>query len=131
VALKAGELKVERNYAHSKLEDIEFSNPFAILKLLAAPKTGGSIRPKVAVIHALGTITTGRSENFLSEETCGARTMIEAIRQAEENKTVKAIVLRIDSPGGSALASDLIWNALKHCKKPVVASMSDVAASGG
>ncbi len=57
--------------------------------------------------------------------------MIEAIRQAEKDKTVKAIVLRVDSPGGSALASDLIWNELKHCKKPVIASMSDVAASGG
>ena len=57
--------------------------------------------------------------------------MIKAIRQAEEDKTVKAIVLRVDSPGGSALASDLIWNELKRSKKPVVASMSDVAASGG
>src|SRR5262249_18087075 len=47
------------------------------------------------------------------------------------DKTVKAIVLRVDSPGGSALASDLIWNELNRCKKPVVASMSDVAASGG
>src|SRR5262249_12391816 len=45
--------------------------------------------------------------------------------------SVKAIVLRVDSPGGSALASDLIWNELRKSKKPVVASMSDVAASGG
>ena len=44
---------------------------------------------------------------------------------------MKAIVLRVDSPGGSALASDLMWNELRGCKKPVVASMSDVAASGG
>jgi protease-4 len=44
---------------------------------------------------------------------------------------VKAIVLRVDSPGGSALASDLMWNELRGCKKPVIASMSDVAASGG
>src|SRR5437016_4405843 len=58
-------------------------------------------------------------------------TMIEAIRQAENDKTVKAIVLRVDSPGGSALASDLIWHELRKCKKPVLASMSDVAASGG
>ena len=57
--------------------------------------------------------------------------MIEAIREAEKDPKVKAIVLRVDSPGGSALASDLIWNELKRCKKPVVASMSDVAASGG
>jgi protease-4 len=62
---------------------------------------------------------------------CGSTTMTEAIRQAEEDKTVKAIVLRVDSPGGSALASDVIWNELNRCKKPVVVSMSDVAASGG
>src|SRR5205085_10645617 len=65
------------------------------------------------------------------EESCGARTMVEAIRQAENDKTVKAIVLRVDSPGGSALGSDLIWNELRRSKKPIIASMSDVAASGG
>jgi protease-4 len=64
-------------------------------------------------------------------ETVGSTTMLEAIRQAEKDDTVKAIVLRVDSPGGSALASDLIWNELKRSKKPIVASMSDVAASGG
>jgi protease-4 len=57
--------------------------------------------------------------------------MVRAIREAEDDPTVKAIVLRVDSPGGSALASDLIWHELKRCKKPVVASMGDVAASGG
>jgi protease-4 len=57
--------------------------------------------------------------------------MIDAIRQAENDKTVKAIVLRVDSPGGSAVGSDLIWNELRKSKKPVIASMSDVAASGG
>jgi protease-4 len=57
--------------------------------------------------------------------------MVKAIRQADGDATVKAIVLRVDSPGGSALASDVIWRALKVCKKPVVVSMGDVAASGG
>ena len=57
--------------------------------------------------------------------------MIQAIKQAENDKSVKAIVLRVDSPGGSALASDLIWAELMRCKKPIIASMSDVAASGG
>jgi protease-4 len=61
----------------------------------------------------------------------GSTTMVEAIREAEKDKTVKAIVLRVDSPGGSALASDLIWKELKRSKKPVIASMGDVAASGG
>src|SRR5439155_5188190 len=71
------------------------------------------------------------TEGILGEEACGARTIIEAVRQAEGDKTVKAIVLRVDSPGGSALGSDVMWAELKRCKKPVIASMSDVAASGG
>jgi protease-4 len=85
------------------------------------------------VIYATGMIVTGKSTDggLLGGEMCGSTTMIEAIRQAEQDKSVKAIVLRVDSPGGSALASDLIWNELRRCKKPIIASMSDVAASGG
>jgi protease-4 len=86
----------------------------------------------VAVIYATGAILPGKSSaSILGAETMGAETMIEAIRQAEKDATVKAIVLRVDSPGGSALASDLIWNELKRSKKPIIASMSDVAGSGG
>ncbi len=129
------EEKVEfvKDYGKKKKEDIDLSNPFAIFKLLATPtKHKSSDNPKIAVIYASGIITTGKSEEgLLGGETIGSTTMIEAIRQAEEDKTVKAIVLRVDSPGGSALASDLIWNELKRSKKPVIASMSDVAASGG
>ena len=61
----------------------------------------------------------------------GSTTIIEALRKAKDDKNVKAIVLRIDSPGGSALASDLIWHETQVLKKPMVASMGDVAASGG
>jgi protease-4 len=61
----------------------------------------------------------------------GSSTIIKAIRQARDDDTVQAIVLRVDSPGGSALASDLMWHELETVKKPVVVSMGDVAASGG
>ena len=116
-----------------KAEELNFDNPLAILKLLSPPKPRKSKQPKVAVIYATGVIVTGKSGVSLlgGGDSCGSTTMIEAIRQAEEDATVKAIVLRVDSPGGSALASDLMWNELKRCKKPIVASMSDVAASGG
>jgi protease-4 len=129
----ADEINVLRDYGKAKKEDIDFSNPFALLKLLAAPaKAKTSSNPKIAVIYAVGAITTGKSEEGLfGAETVGSTTMLKAIRQAEEDPTVKAIVLRVDSPGGSALASDLIWNELKRSKKPIIASMSDVAASGG
>ena len=61
----------------------------------------------------------------------GSTTIVEALREANEDKQVVAIVLRIDSPGGSALASDLIWHETQVIEKPIVASMGDVAASGG
>jgi protease-4 len=131
-ALEADATKIVRNYGKAKKEELDLSNPFALLKLLAPTKSSGSNKPKVAVVYATGAIVTGKSGfSLLGGETCGSTTICEAIRQAEEDKTVQAIVLRVDSPGGSALASDLIWAEIQRCKKPVVASMSDVAASGG
>jgi protease-4 len=131
-ALGAEEVKVVKDYEKAKSKDLDLSNPFDLLKLLSPPKAKESKKPKVAVIYATGVITTGKGlPGLFGGEACGSTTMIEAIRQAEDDKTVKAIVLRVDSPGGSALASDLIWHALVKCKKPVVASMSDTAASGG
>jgi protease-4 len=130
--LKAESVKVVKDYARSKVKDVDLSNPFAFFTLFASPKLATSRDPKIAVIYATGVIVTGKGgEGLMGGESCGSTTMIEAIRQAEKDKTVKAIVLRVDSPGGSALASDLIWNELVKCEKPVVASMGDVAASGG
>lgn len=89
---------------------------------------------RVAVIYASGAITGGSSNRSpLGGETVGSDTMVKSINEAAEDKSIKAIVLRIDSPGGSALASDMMWYAIENAKlkKPVVVSMSDVAASGG
>ena len=63
--------------------------------------------------------------------TIGGDSTAALVRKARKDKKVKAIVLRVDSPGGSALASDLIWREVVRAKKPVVASMGDIAASGG
>lgn len=125
-AVGVAEVKVERNYAKPKAASK------GILDMLA-PKTRTETKaPKIAVIHVVGGIDSGKGGwSPLSGSTVGSDTIIEAIREAEKNDKVKAIVLRVDSPGGSALASDLIWRELKICKKPVVASMGDVAASGG
>ncbi|HSP97940.1 MAG TPA: signal peptide peptidase SppA, partial [Candidatus Dormibacteraeota bacterium] len=94
-----------------------------------------SVRQRMAVIYAVGTVTTGESESRPGggDGSMGADTLIEAFRDAVEDEGVSAIVFRIDSPGGSALAADLIWQAAHAAreKKPVVVSMSDVAASGG
>jgi len=89
---------------------------------------------KVAVIYASGAINGGSSSKSpLGGETVGSDTMVKAINDAANDKSIKAIVLRVDSPGGSALASDLMWHALENAKakKPLVVSMADVAASGG
>ncbi len=88
-----------------------------------------SSRTKVAVVYAQGDIMSGESE----DGSIGSTTLAAAIREAREDSTVKAIVLRVNSPGGSGLASDVIWRevALAKKSKPVVVSMGDLAASGG
>jgi protease-4 len=93
--------------------------------------------PRIGVIYATGTITSGRSGfDPLNGTTLGSDTLIDAIRQARRDSSLRAIVLRIDSPGGSAAASDAIWRELMIARndradRPIVASMSDLAASGG
>ena len=86
-------------------------------------------RNKIAIIYATGTINSGKG----NEKSIGSETTAKAIKQAREDKNVKAIVFRINSGGGSALASDVIWREtiLAKAKKPLVVSMGDYAASGG
>jgi protease-4 len=124
---------IVKDYGKAKADELDFSNPLAMLSALGGPKKPKeSKNPKIAVVYAVGAISSGKSgKSPLQGETVGSDTLVAAIKEADKNPTVKAIVLRVDSPGGSALASDLIWRALKQCKKPVVASMGDVAASGG
>ena len=90
--------------------------------------------PEIAVIYAVGTITFGASGVDVSgSEVLGSEAIVAAIREAREDPAVEAIIVRIDSPGGAAVASDIIWRelALAREAKPVIASMSDLAASGG
>jgi protease-4 len=93
--------------------------------------------PRIGVIYATGTINSGRSGyDPISGAVIGEETLVESIRQARRDSSLRAIVLRIDSPGGSATASDAIWRELMIARKdradrPIVASMSDLAASGG
>lgn len=87
------------------------------------------VRERIAVIYAQGPVIYGEgNENFIGQDI-----FLKAIEEAVESRRVKAIVLRVDSPGGSALSSDIIWNALMEAKKkkPLVVSMGNVAASGG
>ena len=84
---------------------------------------------KVAVIYANGEIIMGKGD----DNVIGSESLVQEIRKAREDENIKAVVLRVNSPGGSALASDIIWREIILTKKvkPVVASFGDVAASGG
>lgn len=100
------------DYAESAVEDETFSS-----------------KDKIAIIYAQGEITSG--EGDVNE--IGEGSMRRALEEAREDDDIKAIVLRVDSPGGSALTSDLIWREIELTKKvkPVVVSMGNLAASGG
>jgi len=93
--------------------------------------------PRVAVIYATGTIASGKSGyDPMNGPVAGSDTLIDYIKQARRDSTVRAIILRVDSPGGSATASDAIWRELvitkmERADRPLVVSMSDLAASGG
>jgi protease-4 len=89
---------------------------------------------QVALIPAVGTIVPGRShDSGWSGADLGSETLIQALREARQRRSVRAIVLRIDSPGGSGQASDDVWQEIRRTRrvKPVVVSMSNLAASGG
>ena len=103
-----------------------------------SPRSAG-IRPRsrIAVLYAVGAITGGRSTvDPINGAIVGSDTIVEQIREVRDDESIKAIVLRIDSPGGSSTASDVIWRELtitrdQNPSRPLVASMSDLAASGG
>lgn len=133
---KADKLVYVENYAKQKV-DTDFSGPMGMMKLFQSMmgeggSGSGSDEPKIAVVYAVGPIMSGKSQSSLMGGTSmGSTTIIEALQEAAKDESVKAIVLRVDSPGGSALASDLIWRQTQAIDKPIVASMGDVAASGG
>ncbi len=134
-AYEADPLVYVQNYGKKEV-DTDFSGPMGLFKLLQAMMGGGSSSgdrggKKIAVVYAVGPIMSGKSESGLFGQIMGSTTIVEALRKANDDDKVAAIVLRIDSPGGSAIASDLIWNQTQVIKKPIVASMGDVAASGG
>jgi protease-4 len=94
------------------------------------PAFSFSARPKIAVVYAVGTIASGDAPGG---DVAASDTLVEYINQAADDRAVKAIVLRVDSPGGSSIASDVIWRALMLAReeKPLIVSMGDLAASGG
>lgn len=87
-------------------------------------------QPKIAIVYAEGTIKYSNNEKDF-EKSITPDLIIKRLKIAEKDESIKGIVLRINSPGGSALASDIIYNTVKNLSKPVYISMGGVAASGG
>jgi protease-4 len=134
--IELAEPKIVRNYAERKMDN-DFSGLGGLVKLVemfsGQKQAAASGKGKqIAIVHVTGEIAEGKGrDDLLAGAAAGSDTVIKAIREAAKDDDVAAIVLRIDSPGGSALASDLIWREAERTKKPVVASLSDTAASGG
>lgn len=126
------ELKKQLGYKESEDLNVTTASNYREIKPESLGLNNGE---RIAVIFASGGIMSGKSNDgsFGGAQTTGSDTLVKAINDAAEDSSIKAIVLRVDSPGGSALASDLIWHAIENAKtkKPVVTSMGDVAASGG
>lgn len=128
------EMDLEYDYGRSAREAVDLSSPFGLFALLTRRSQPATDRPAVAIIYAAGVITDGEGGGGLFQESgVGSETMRKAFRSAARDPNVKAVVVRIDSPGGSALASEVMWQAARHCaeKKPVIVSVGGMAASGG
>jgi protease-4 len=130
----------DRKYGEKKAPELDFNNPFAIFKLLgdtmAESKKKKSDKPAVGIVYVNGAIQLGHKQiSPFSPGGDGAFStdVRKALDEAARDDSVKAVVLRVDSPGGSAVASEIILAATKRvkAKKPFVVSMGDVAGSGG
>lgn len=131
----ADDVEWREEYGAEPAPSIDLSNPFALFKLLAGQaQTPEIIDPTIAIVHVDGVIVSGKGgESILGERMAGDKDIVEALEEVRTNERVKAVILRVNSPGGSALSSELIYQAVARCAKdkPVVASISDIGASGG
>lgn len=116
-------LKVDKDEDYNKISILDYAR-----KVATTSESNGS-QDKIAIIYAQGEIMSGEGD----VNTIGEGSMNRSLIEARKDKNIKAIVLRINSPGGSALTSDLIWREIELTKKvkPVVVSMGNYAASGG
>ncbi len=132
----------DKRYGKKKANDIDLSTPFGLMKFYTDLLSGGasakkSTKPAVAIIHVDGGIELGASSPNPFSLTPGAGAfstpLSKALYKTADSDVIKAVVLRVDSPGGSALASEIILRACRAvaAKKPLIVSMGNVAGSGG
>jgi len=133
------EVVFEKKYGRKDQAGLDWSSPFAFIKiwgdLLRGPQKKAGARPAVGIVYVSGPIMTGTGLPSPFGGNIGAFSteVREALDQAADDDSIQAVVLRIDSPGGSATASEIILDATRRvkAKKPFVVSMGDVAGSGG
>ncbi len=120
-------------YEDEVLKEVKEKNLIKLKPYLKQARFMG--RKKIAVLYAVGSINLGESgiDPIFGGYVMGSETMRKIMKEIEEDNSIKGVVMRIDSPGGSATASDIILRGAKNIKekKPLVISMSDVAGSGG
>jgi protease IV len=112
----------------------DFSNPFAMMSIFTKQPDTSPKGPTIAVLHIDGAIIDGDSvSGFGGESQVGSRTIRNALLDIKEEDDIKGVVIRIDSPGGSATASEIIWQGVRQVAqtKPVWVSVGGMAASGG
>lgn len=124
----------QSDYGAPSRSGLDLSNPFSMLGSLLKKPASEIKDPTVAIVVVDGMIVTGESDvGVLGGRTVGDRTIVKALKEVGDDKRIKAVVLRIDSPGGSAIASEMIYQAVAElaAKKPVIVSVANMAASGG
>jgi protease-4 len=133
-----GDVKFDRKYGKPADKQLDLSSPLAAFKIWAEILSGGKQKkphgPSVAIVYVEGPIVPGTKQPSLFGGSAATSSDIrKALTEATEDDSVKAVVLRVNSPGGSAVASEIILDATKRvkAKKPLVVSMGNMAGSGG
>lgn len=132
-------IKIDKKYGKKTQQTVDLNNPFAVMQLymelLSGPRQTKSTKDAVAIVYVEGGIMPGSPPPSLFGASEGAYgdPIRKALDKAAEDNTVKAVVLRVDSPGGSAVASEVILQATQRLakKKPFIVSMGNIAGSGG
>lgn len=130
---KKEDKKKTKKWKKQKVRYVSVANYIQDLPEIKDKSKIASRDKQIAIIYASGMITQAQPGNFSDNLIITAKELIKNLKSARENDKIKAIILRVDSPGGSVLISDKIYNEILKTKKvkPIYASMSDVAASGG
>lgn len=139
-AIKArhGDIPFDKDYGKPGKLDLDTANPFALFQEIFGKLTSGQQivdTPAVALVYVVGNIIVGEGDTgpFAAVNNGASTPLRKALYEAAYDDNIKAVVLRVDSPGGSAVASDIIWNATQEVAKhkPMIVSMGNVAGSGG